>query len=476
MLDHLIISFNVIAGPYRRVKLFVKGSAAFDSIVQWRSRRNGNSKRMQDVFYDFANSECEDFRDRVFGVLGLVEGGETFPVDYSDSSRAIFFKILQHFDLQRDYDLTSGFIMKLKSALNLERGLEKSRDTDTKLALKPSSEEPVRTWLTNNLAVDARLRDLRSHPSKIFCCTSPCCRERRLRFSEYNHHEKSSSFTSVLAQGGELSLCHPQCISSSLGFLLLHTLPKAYVVVAAVEVGEEWATAYGMGLTLYLHGLSVPKFKVLPRRLRRSAWNWNDSTVDYYVEVSPEIVEAMLFFYSGSSSSSNATFHKSNAWSQVWPAGPDGTTPRSFKPPQPMQTSQIPHMFQALKIAGTEGRRRSERSLVWYCYMLQLFSELNASMQSSSRYTDAYKPIHRSGARLKHLTALTQTVFSTMADIGVETWIVHGNLLGWWWNQRVLPWNSDLDVQISGPSLTLLDPQQIGQVARTRLVAIESAN
>ena len=88
--------------------------------------------------------------------------------------------------------------------------------------------------------------------------------------------------------------------------------------------------------------------------------------------------------------------------------------------------------------------------------MLQPFSELNASTQSSSRYADACKPIHRSGARLKHLTALTQTVFSTMADIGVQTCFVHGNLLGWWWNQRVLPWDSDLDVQISEPSLTLL--------------------
>ena len=68
----------------------------------------------------------------------------------------------------------------------------------------------------------------------------------------------------------------------------------------------------------------------------------------------------------------------------------------------------------------------------------------------------AYKPIHRSRARLKHLTALTQTFFFTMADIGVETWIVHGTLLGWWWNQRVLPWDSDLDVQMSEPSLRLL--------------------
>jgi hypothetical protein len=68
----------------------------------------------------------------------------------------------------------------------------------------------------------------------------------------------------------------------------------------------------------------------------------------------------------------------------------------------------------------------------------------------------AYKPIHRSGARLKYLTALTQTFFCTMANIGIETWIVHGTLLGWWWNQRILPWDSDLDVQMLEASSRLL--------------------
>ena len=42
--------------------------------------------------------------------------------------------------------------------------------------------------------------------------------------------------------------------------------------------------------------------------------------------------------------------------------------------------------------------------------------------------------------RLPHLTALMQTFLSTMADIGAETWIMHGTLLGWWWNQKVYMW------------------------------------
>lgn len=63
-----------------------------------------------------------------------------------------------------------------------------------------------------------------------------------------------------------------------------------------------------------------------------------------------------------------------------------------------------------------------------------------------------------------------------MADIGAESWIIHGTLLGWWWNRKVfypqvkhpttpsrftrccadltviwqiMPWDSDIDVQMS---------------------------
>ena len=30
-----------------------------------------------------------------------------------------------------------------------------------------------------------------------------------------------------------------------------------------------------------------------------------------------------------------------------------------------------------------------------------------------------------------------QSYLSTMTDIGVDTWIIHGTLLGWWWNRQV---------------------------------------
>lgn len=46
-----------------------------------------------------------------------------------------------------------------------------------------------------------------------------------------------------------------------------------------------------------------------------------------------------------------------------------------------------------------------------------------------------------------------QTYLSTMNDIGAETWIMHGSLLGWFWNRKIMPWDSDIDVQMSEQSM-----------------------
>ncbi|KAF2250505.1 hypothetical protein BU26DRAFT_562485 [Trematosphaeria pertusa] len=39
---------------------------------------------------------------------------------------------------------------------------------------------------------------------------------------------------------------------------------------------------------------------------------------------------------------------------------------------------------------------------------------------------------------------------------GLDTWIAHGTLLGWWWNGRRLPWDWDMDTQVSGATLAFL--------------------
>ncbi len=51
---------------------------------------------------------------------------------------------------------------------------------------------------------------------------------------------------------------------------------------------------------------------------------------------------------------------------------------------------------------------------------------------------------------------MARSYFTTMNDLGVETWIMHGSLVGWWWNGRVLPWDSDVDVMVSEATMHFL--------------------
>ncbi|KAF2124541.1 hypothetical protein P153DRAFT_370943 [Dothidotthia symphoricarpi CBS 119687] len=51
-------------------------------------------------------------------------------------------------------------------------------------------------------------------------------------------------------------------------------------------------------------------------------------------------------------------------------------------------------------------------------------------------------------SRTVHLRLLVKTYMETMARIGVRTWIMHGSLLGWWWNGSILTWDSDVDVMV----------------------------
>ncbi|KAF2440037.1 hypothetical protein P171DRAFT_320196, partial [Karstenula rhodostoma CBS 690.94] len=59
-------------------------------------------------------------------------------------------------------------------------------------------------------------------------------------------------------------------------------------------------------------------------------------------------------------------------------------------------------------------------------------------------------------SRNMHLRALLRTYLATMHALGAETWLMHGSLLGWWWNRRIMPWDSDIDVQVSEPALAFL--------------------
>ncbi|KAI1269601.1 LicD family-domain-containing protein [Xylariaceae sp. FL1019] len=54
------------------------------------------------------------------------------------------------------------------------------------------------------------------------------------------------------------------------------------------------------------------------------------------------------------------------------------------------------------------------------------------------------------------LQRLIRSYLTTFDGLGIETWLAHGSLLGWWWNGRIMPWDYDLDVQVSVATLYYL--------------------
>ena len=78
------------------------------------------------------------------------------------------------------------------------------------------------------------------------------------------------------------------------------------------------------------------------------------------------------------------------------------------------------------------------------------FHESNFLEHYDGRFAD--RPLNYDERR-EHLTALMQTYLALMDDIGAETWLMHGSLLGWYWQRSVLPWDSDVDVMMSEHSM-----------------------
>ncbi len=65
---------------------------------------------------------------------------------------------------------------------------------------------------------------------------------------------------------------------------------------------------------------------------------------------------------------------------------------------------------------------------------LPLPSPVDLTPAHTRRFADRVLEYNEQKRALK---SLVQTYLSTFADIGVETWLMHGSLLGWWWNRQV---------------------------------------
>ncbi|KAK8133550.1 Protein MNN4 [Apiospora sp. TS-2023a] len=70
-----------------------------------------------------------------------------------------------------------------------------------------------------------------------------------------------------------------------------------------------------------------------------------------------------------------------------------------------------------------------------------------------ARFFQGQVPYEEHRAVLRHLI---RSYLTTMKELHVETWLAHGTLLGWWWNGQIMPWDYDLDVQMTMTTLHYL--------------------
>lgn len=83
------------------------------------------------------------------------------------------------------------------------------------------------------------------------------------------------------------------------------------------------------------------------------------------------------------------------------------------------------------------------------------FHEATVVGQTDNHYDwRFFKQLHYSNYERKAiLHRLSRAWLRFSNTLGIKTWIAHGSLLGWYWNGMSLPWDQDLDVQITMESL-----------------------
>ncbi|KAI8932329.1 hypothetical protein NX059_010523 [Plenodomus lindquistii] len=81
------------------------------------------------------------------------------------------------------------------------------------------------------------------------------------------------------------------------------------------------------------------------------------------------------------------------------------------------------------------------------------FHEAKFSAHYDGRFASTGLPLE---TRIWHLRLLLRSYMQTMERIGVRTWLMHGCLLGWWWNGGIMPWDNDVDVMVEEDGMSEL--------------------
>jgi hypothetical protein len=80
-----------------------------------------------------------------------------------------------------------------------------------------------------------------------------------------------------------------------------------------------------------------------------------------------------------------------------------------------------------------------------FSHPTKFFHESTFSQHYDGRFASAELPHH---TRLLHLRLMLKAYLDTMERIHIRTWLMHGCLLGWWWNARIMPWDTDIDIMV----------------------------
>ncbi|KAF9732416.1 hypothetical protein PMIN02_005757 [Paraphaeosphaeria minitans] len=129
-----------------------------------------------------------------------------------------------------------------------------------------------------------------------------------------------------------------------------------------------------------------------------------------------------------------------------------GDAPTVFNP----DGTRAPSSHQKIETTpGSPGGSKKSigNAIKWKGPAEKYFHESTFNGHYDGRFADRTLPAE---SRNEHLRALVRTYLATMHALGAETWIMHGSLLGWWWNRRIMPWDSDIDVQVSERALAFL--------------------
>lgn len=286
------------------------------------------SKRMDCDFgalvHTFQRSQCEEIRDKIFGRLGLVNAGQTFPADYSDELCTIYGKVVQHFTkrindhfqvadaVKRCFDLTFApparrkrlnFLKRLRQGQSMDEGLQQFVCLVEVYELNVRFEAIMTSLQRSRYAVPPR-----ENLQEICICECSGC-----AITKFPPFRKTSRASCRPPDPRTPLLCRSNAFQSSLFFFLHETHP--------------WRTQDSADSPQYTYVCSAELINLNDREdhCQRLLFHYipgiEHTTATYYpsaeVRTGYAVVNAAVFGYPPTSTQ-DRMYHKTKRWSTIW--------------------------------------------------------------------------------------------------------------------------------------------------------------